>query len=87
MIVFIDDILIYSKIKEEHEEYLKQILELLKKEELYTKISKCEFWILKVLPVIIEDSSRVFSKIARPMTKLTQKSVKFDWGEKEEVAF
>ncbi|GJS46482.1 putative reverse transcriptase domain-containing protein [Tanacetum coccineum] len=66
VIVFIDDILIYSRNKVEHEGHLKQILELLKKEELF-----------------IEG----FSKIAKPMTKLTQKSVKFDWGEKEEAAF
>ncbi|GJT12694.1 putative reverse transcriptase domain-containing protein [Tanacetum coccineum] len=44
----IDDILIYSKKKEEHEEHLKLILELLKKEELYAKFSKCEFFIPKV---------------------------------------
>ncbi|GJT74936.1 putative reverse transcriptase domain-containing protein [Tanacetum coccineum] len=56
--------------KEEHEEHLKLILELLKKEELYAKFSK-----------FIEG----FSKIARPMTKLTQKSVKYEWGEKEEA--
>ncbi|GJU50059.1 putative reverse transcriptase domain-containing protein [Tanacetum coccineum] len=48
MIIFIADILIYSKSKEEHEEHLKLILELLKKEELYAKFSKCEFWLLKV---------------------------------------
>nr|GEU98487.1 putative reverse transcriptase domain-containing protein [Tanacetum cinerariifolium] len=49
MIVFIDDILIYSKNKKEHEEHLKAILELLKKEELYAKFSKCEFGIPKKL--------------------------------------
>nr|GFC04557.1 putative reverse transcriptase domain-containing protein [Tanacetum cinerariifolium] len=48
VIVFIDDILIYSKDEKEHEEHLKVILELLKKEELYAKFSKCEFWIPKV---------------------------------------
>ncbi|GJY00063.1 putative reverse transcriptase domain-containing protein [Tanacetum coccineum] len=44
MIVFIDDILIYSRNEEEHEEHLKTILEMLKKEELYAKFSKCEFF-------------------------------------------
>ncbi|GKC70167.1 putative reverse transcriptase domain-containing protein [Tanacetum coccineum] len=48
VIVFIDDILIYSKRKDEHEENLKIILELLKKEELYAKFSKCDFWLSKV---------------------------------------
>ncbi|GJY97160.1 putative reverse transcriptase domain-containing protein [Tanacetum coccineum] len=48
VIGFIDDILIYSKNQQEHEEYLKSILELIKKEELYAKFSKCEFWIPKV---------------------------------------
>ncbi|GJR11309.1 putative reverse transcriptase domain-containing protein [Tanacetum coccineum] len=126
VIVFIDDILIYSKNKQEHEEHLKQILELLKKEELYAKFSKCEFWISKVqfLGHVIDsegihvDPAKIeaikdwtspkspteirqflglagyyrrfiegFSKIAKPMTKLTQKKVKFVWGDKQEAAF
>ncbi|GJY32230.1 putative reverse transcriptase domain-containing protein, partial [Tanacetum coccineum] len=45
VIVFIDDILIYSKSKKEHEVHLKAILDLLKKEKLYAKFSKCEFWL------------------------------------------
>ncbi|GKC94124.1 putative reverse transcriptase domain-containing protein [Tanacetum coccineum] len=48
VIVFIDDILIYSKRKQEHEENLKLILKLLKREELYAEFSKYEFWIPKV---------------------------------------
>ncbi|GJR40121.1 putative reverse transcriptase domain-containing protein [Tanacetum coccineum] len=48
VIVLIDDILIYCHNKEEHEEHLKLILEILKKEELYAKFSKCEFWLPKV---------------------------------------
>ncbi|GKB90476.1 putative reverse transcriptase domain-containing protein [Tanacetum coccineum] len=45
VIVFIDDILIYSRNKEEYANYLRIILELLKKEKLYAKFSKCDFWI------------------------------------------
>ncbi|GKF38471.1 putative reverse transcriptase domain-containing protein, partial [Tanacetum coccineum] len=48
VIVFIDDILVYSKSRKEHEGHLKLILRLLKKEELYAKFSKCEFWLSKV---------------------------------------
>ncbi|GJY15758.1 putative reverse transcriptase domain-containing protein [Tanacetum coccineum] len=117
VIVFIDDILIYSKDEREHEEHLKAILELLKKEKLYAKFSKCEFWIPKVqfLGHVIDsrgihvDPAKIesikdwaspktpteirqflglagyyrrfiegFSKIAKSMTKLTQKGIKFD---------
>ncbi|GJT59930.1 putative reverse transcriptase domain-containing protein [Tanacetum coccineum] len=98
----------------------------LKKEELYAKFSKCEFWIPKVqfLGHVIDsqgihvDPAKIesikdwaspkspteirqflglagyyqrfiegFSKIAKPMTKLTQKKVKFEWGDKQETAF
>nr|GEV22955.1 putative reverse transcriptase domain-containing protein [Tanacetum cinerariifolium] len=47
VIIFIDDILIYSKGKEKHVEHLKLILVLLKKEKLYAKFSKCDFWLSK----------------------------------------
>ncbi|GJY13931.1 putative reverse transcriptase domain-containing protein [Tanacetum coccineum] len=49
VIVFIDDILIYSKSRKEHEGHLKLILKLLKEEELYAKFSKCDFWLSKKL--------------------------------------
>ncbi|GKC01045.1 putative reverse transcriptase domain-containing protein [Tanacetum coccineum] len=48
VIVFIDDILIYSKSEEEHEVHLKTILDLLKKDKLYAKFSKCEFWLKEI---------------------------------------
>nr|GEY88083.1 reverse transcriptase domain-containing protein [Tanacetum cinerariifolium] len=112
--------------KKEHEQHLKTILELHKKEELYAKFSKYEFWIPKVqflnhvidsqgihvdlamiesikdwaspkMPTEIRQFLGLagyyrrfiegFSKIANSMTKLTQKGVKFDWGEKKEAAF
>nr|GEX32395.1 hypothetical protein [Tanacetum cinerariifolium] len=59
----------YGHYEKEHEGHLKLILKLLKEEELYAKVLKCEFG------------------CRRPMTKLTQKNVKFDWGEKAEAAF
>ena len=45
MIVFIDDILIYSKSRKEHEEHLRIVLEVLREKKLYAKFSKCEFWL------------------------------------------
>ena len=48
VIVFIDDILIYSKTEEEHEEHLRKVLETLRVHKLYAKFSKCEFWLKQV---------------------------------------
>ncbi|GJV57725.1 putative reverse transcriptase domain-containing protein [Tanacetum coccineum] len=66
--------------EKEHEEHLMAILGLLKKEKLYAKFSKC-------LAGYYRRFIEGFSKIAKPMKKLTQKGIKFDWGEKEENAF
>ena len=48
MIVFIDDILIYSKTPEEHENHLKLVLQRLREQKLYAKFSKCQFWLEEV---------------------------------------
>ena len=48
VIVFIDDILIYSKSVQEHEQHLRIVLEKLRTNKLYAKFSKCEFWLEKV---------------------------------------
>ena len=48
MVVFIDDILVYSKTREEHEEHLRIMLQTLKDWQLYAQLSKCEFWLEKV---------------------------------------
>ncbi|KAD6119124.1 hypothetical protein E3N88_10395 [Mikania micrantha] len=126
VIVFIDDILIYSKSPKDHEQHLTQILALLKHEKLYAKFSKCEFWLREVqfLGHIISEKGiqvdpskieaikrwetpttpteirqflglagyyrrfiRNFSKIALPLTMLTQKDRKFDWDDPQEEAF
>ncbi|GKA26416.1 putative reverse transcriptase domain-containing protein, partial [Tanacetum coccineum] len=127
VIVFIDDILIYSKSEEEHEVHVKTILDdLLKKEKLYAKFSKCEFWLKEVqfLGHVVNhdgihvDPSKVesvknwktpessteirsflglagyyrrfienFSKIAKPLTLLTQKNKTYMWGDEQEEAF
>ncbi|GKD92877.1 reverse transcriptase domain-containing protein, partial [Tanacetum coccineum] len=126
VIVFIDDILIYSRNKEEHADHLGIILELLKKEKLYAKFSKCDFWIniVKFLRHVIGsqgihvDAAKIkavkdwaspttpteirqflrlagyyrrfikdFSKIAKPLTELTQNNKKYTRGENQEPAF
>ncbi|GJV40314.1 putative reverse transcriptase domain-containing protein [Tanacetum coccineum] len=71
------------------------ILELLKKEKLYAKFSKCDFWIRMVqfLGHLINskglhvDPAKIEAKIAKSLTELTQKNKKYIWGEDQESAF
>jgi hypothetical protein len=49
VVVFIDDILIYSKSEEEHQEYLCLVLQKLRDHRLYARLSKCEFWLKQVV--------------------------------------
>ncbi|GKA09455.1 putative reverse transcriptase domain-containing protein, partial [Tanacetum coccineum] len=76
VIVFIDDILIYSNTKEKHEVHLKLVLELLRKEKLYVKFSKYAFWLQEVhlLGHVVNQSG-------------IHKNQKYEWGEKEEEVF
>jgi hypothetical protein len=126
VVVFIDDILIYSKTPEDHAKHLHVILQRLRDHHLYAKFSKCEFWLdtVKFLGHTISgdgisvDPSKVqevmdwkpptsvhqirsflglagyyrrfipdFSRIAKPMTELLKKGVKFSWDQKCEDAF
>ncbi|KAG5540501.1 hypothetical protein RHGRI_020647 [Rhododendron griersonianum] len=126
VVVFIDDILVYSPSEQDHEEHLRIVLQVLRENQLYAKASKCEFWMkeVKFLGHVVSekgisvDKSKVeavmdwkrpktvfeirsflglagyyrrfiqdFSTLAKHMTRLTQKGVKFDWNEACEKSF
>ena len=61
VVVFVDDILIYSQSEEEHEDHLRVVLHLLRDHRLYAKFSKCEFWLIEVrfLGHVVVSASRV----------------------------
>jgi len=126
VVVFIDDILVYSESAEEHGQHLRIVLGKLRKHQLYAKFSKCEFWLQRVSFLghvltaegVEVDPEKVkavsewkqptsaseirsflglagyyrrfiegFSKIARPMTELLRKDMKFVWSEACERSF
>ncbi|WMV40955.1 hypothetical protein MTR67_034340 [Solanum verrucosum] len=126
VIVFIDDILVYSRNEEDHASHLRTVLQTLRDMELYAKFSKCEFWLKSVAflgHIVSGDGIKVdtrkieavqnwprptspteirsflglagyyrrfvegFSTIASPLTKLTQKTLKFQWSEAGEKSF
>ena len=65
VMVFIDEILVYSKDQEDHDTHLRVVLETLRKEQLYAKLSKCEFWLREVSflrHIISEEGIRVDPK-------------------------
>ena len=90
--VFIDDILMYSKDAQEHEQHLKLVLQKLREKKLYAKLNKCDFWLkevsfvghivsaegIRVDPTKIKAVVRGFSVIASPLTKLLRKGIKFE---------
>jgi hypothetical protein len=126
VVVFIDDILVYSKNEAEHTKHLHTVLQRLRDHQLYAKLSKCDFWLREIKflgHTISQDGVSVdpekvqevmdwkppttvrqiqsflglagyyrrfipdFSRIAKPMTELLKKGVKYDWSQKSEDAF
>jgi hypothetical protein len=126
VVVFIDDILVYSKNEDEHTKHLHTVLQRLRDHRLYAKLSKCDFWLREIKflgHTISQDEISVdpekvqevmdweppstvrqirsflglagyyrrfipdFSRIAKPMTKLLKKGVKFEWSQKCEDVF
>ncbi|WVZ52311.1 hypothetical protein U9M48_003384, partial [Paspalum notatum var. saurae] len=97
VVVFIDDILIYSKTEEEHEEHLRLVLQKLREHKLYAKLSKYSLkrWNhggskqsqqchgLESTEIVKES----FSKIAKLMTSLLEKGVEFIWTKERQAAF
>ncbi|KAL0416064.1 UNVERIFIED_CONTAM: Transposon Tf2-12 polyprotein, partial [Sesamum latifolium] len=80
VVVSIDDILVYSPSEQEHEEHLRVVLQTLREKQLYAKLSK---WLAGYYRKFLEG----FSKIAMPLTRLTQKRVKFEWDSACEGSF
>ncbi|QRW09554.1 Retrotransposable element Tf2 protein [Ceratobasidium sp. AG-Ba] len=102
VVVYMDDILIFSEKEEDHAEHVKEVLKILRENNLYAKLSKCEFFVKKVIFLGLEIKEvqaflgfvnfyrrfiAEFSKIARPLHDLTKKDTKFEWTQECQQAF
>nr|GFC95837.1 putative reverse transcriptase domain-containing protein [Tanacetum cinerariifolium] len=95
VIVFIDDILVFSKSKEEHEDHLRTVLQTLRREKLYAKFSKCEFWLRSVAFLghivsaegIMMDPAKVEAITKWPRPTSVTEGEKFVWNEEREKSF
>ncbi|GKC76173.1 putative reverse transcriptase domain-containing protein [Tanacetum coccineum] len=97
VIVFIDDILIYSKSKEENEVHLKHVVNSNGIHVDPSKIEAVKYWKVPKTPFEIRSFLGLagyyrrfianFSKIAKPLTSLTQKNQKYEWSKEQEEAF
>ncbi|XP_059650487.1 uncharacterized protein LOC132296295, partial [Cornus florida] len=95
VIVFIDDILVYSKTEEDHARHLRIVLQTLHEHQFYGKFEKCDFWQQEVKCLghmvsekgIVVDPTKGFLKIAEPLTHLTKNGVSFVWDEHCQTAF
>ncbi|KAK8938783.1 hypothetical protein KSP39_PZI011459 [Platanthera zijinensis] len=100
IIVFIDDILIYSRTEEEHTRHLALTLERLREHRLYAKFSKCQFWLKEPQLRTATDVRSFlglagyyrkfvegFSRISLPLTSLTKKEAPFVWTPQCQAAF
>jgi hypothetical protein len=90
VVVFIDDILIYSQSEEEHADHLRTVLQRLREHQLYAKLSKCEFWISEVLflghiinkEVLVVDPKKVADILNwKAPTMLEESKASLEWSD------